>query len=196
MVDSCSINQGTIRDPATPVDSMGELESVNQRLSSGDDSAIADLIRILERGVHFFLRRANGSKSSDRHNQETVMRIVLSTAERAQRGQYPNASAMCSHVLIAVRAACAAKASRVVSIKREVFAEQPAANREICLDSLTEIEREAVRRYYLLRQEPEEICKDLCLERQHLDSTFARLRQRAGRAQSPSRHVKTFSIGA
>lgn len=42
-------------------------------LRLGWSNRFCNWFRILERGMHFFLRRANGNQSSDRHNHETVL---------------------------------------------------------------------------------------------------------------------------
>lgn len=180
-------NPGSRSTPGTPAaGSMDELDSVNDRLRTGDDSAVADLMTILEQGTRFFLKRSAGTGLGERQILETVHRILLRAAERAQLGQFSDGPELCQWVLKAVRQSAAAHDMHVVPIRPD----SPASTQRFDIDlaGLTDRDREALRRYYVLRQSPVDIGQALDLTPDYIETLLTRLRRgvmRATRSHAP-----------
>ena len=150
------------------------LDAVIQRLRTGDDSAVSDLVSLLEAGGLFLLRRSAGE---DRRHGDTVLRILLRAAEQARAGSFHDGHELSQWVLRAIRAAAARYANRprVVPVPRAV-PERPDLSE--VLAELGELEREVLTRHYALRHEPDVICQQLGISMDRFSSILRQARRK------------------
>ena len=150
-----------------------DLDAVIQRLRTGDDSAVTDLVSLLEPGALFLLRRAAGE---DRRHSDTVLRILLRTAEQARDGRIRDGHELCQATVRAVRVAASACAARSAAAPAPASPALPDLSR--VLSGLDDLEREVLRRHYVLRHEPDVICERLGISPDRFAAILTRARRK------------------
>ena len=183
-----------------PTTELGEFADLVARIQSHDESAEAELNRILNRGVRFFLKRRLGNTEIESKVQETLSMVVKSI----RAGNLDDPTRLLGLVRTILYQQVAKKVEESGDVRNRpgnVMALRDRGSVDVAIRMVSELspkDREVLTRYYLHRQTQEQICREMKLS----VTQFMLLKSRAkarlketGRRPVESESGKLFECG-
>jgi RNA polymerase sigma-70 factor (ECF subfamily) len=167
-----------------------------ERIHSGEQAAIEELYTVFAKGVRFFLWRQLGLQDLD----DRVHDIFLMVVQSIQRGEVREPERLMGYVRSVVRRQTAgyirgtvharrsqvgvdpslALSDRAPDPERRAIEEQHTDVAMKILQSLPRRDREVLRRFYLMEEPPEQICRELGITETQFRLIKSRAKSRYG----------------
>ena len=174
------------------------LNDLLARVSSGDPSGIEDLYHLFSPGIRFFLRRHLGLQNLD----DNVAKVFLTLTESLQHGDLTEPVQLVAFVRNVIRREVALLRAqpggrRAASPSSQHDLQNLAIAKEI-LTTSDPRDRDALRRFHILKHLPARICADLNLTEPQFRLILARAKaaftgQACAKKKDPGRASRTFS---